>query len=128
MITLLPHPGLDAAAVYFDVTTGATAVGSSSNHPVNETPQAALDGGFLTRYLNFDKINTGITVSGANPAITVTRLLLETANDAPERDPASYVLEGSNNGSGWTSISSGPLALPLEAIWCRKPAPACSDC
>jgi hypothetical protein len=44
----------------------------------------------------------------------VTGLRIYTANDAVERDPADYILEGSNNGTTWTQISAGPLALPAE--------------
>lgn len=53
-------------------------------------------------------------MTGANSSIPVTRMILATANDSPERDPASYVLEGSNDGSSWSNISSGALALPAD--------------
>jgi hypothetical protein len=36
---------------------------------------------------------------------------LTTANDAVERDPASYKLYGSNDGVTWTLIKEGPLSL-----------------
>ena len=44
----------------------------------------------------------------------VNGLRFWTANDSPDRDPASYKLEGSTAGpSGpWTVISEGPLNLP----------------
>lgn len=109
---LLPLAQVHAIAVWVDVTTGATAIGSSGNHPAGEPPQNAIDPSFYTKYLNFDKTDTGFTVTGANSAVPVTRMILVTANDAPDRDPASYVLEGSNDGADWTGISSGPLALP----------------
>lgn len=111
-VTLLSLSSIQAAAVWFDVTTGGSATGSSNNFPAGEPPEAAIDGSFYTKYLNFDKTNTGFTVTGANSAVPVTRMILVTANDAPERDPASYTLEGSNDGSSWTSISSGALSLP----------------
>ena len=101
-----------AAAVFFDVVTGTTAQGSSTNYPGAESPPKAIDGNFYTKYLNFDKLNTGVIINGANSAIPVTRLNLVTANDATERDPASYTLEGSNDGSSWSTISSGGLGLP----------------
>jgi hypothetical protein len=38
-----------------------------------------------------------------------------TANDAPERDPANYLLEGSKDGGiTFATISSGPLVLPAD--------------
>jgi len=100
------------AAVWFDATAGGSATGSSANYPGGEPPQAAIDGSLYSKYLNFDKLNTGFTVSGAKSSFPVTQMVLVTANDAPERDPASYTLEGSNDGTIWTPISSGALALP----------------
>jgi hypothetical protein len=35
-----------------------------------------------------------------------------TAGSHPEDDPTDYLLEGSTNGASFTTISSGPLALP----------------
>jgi hypothetical protein len=38
---------------------------------------------------------------------------LYTANDFPDRDPADFLLEGSNDGGNtYSSVASGPLALP----------------
>jgi hypothetical protein len=44
----------------------------------------------------------------------VTSIRIFQANDFPARDPASYVLEGSNDGFDgvFTTIASGPLNLP----------------
>ena len=54
------------------------------------------------------------------PAIGSTRvngMRTYTANDSPERDPADYTLEGSNDGgTNFTLISSGSLSLPEGAI------------
>lgn len=111
-ITMVSVSALQAAAVWFDATAGGTASGTSGNYPVNEPPSKTIDGDYYTKYLNFDELNTGVIVSGGNAAIPVTRMILMTANDASERDPASYTLEGSNNGTDWTAISSGGLALP----------------
>lgn len=98
--------------MWVDVTGGATAVGTSTNFPSGEQPPAAIDNNYYTKYLNFDKLNTGVVISGANGAVPVTRMILATANDASERDPASYTLEGSFDGITWAPISSGALALP----------------
>jgi hypothetical protein len=37
-------------------------------------------------------------------------MTLTSANDAPPRDPASYLLEGSNDGTTFVTVSSGPVA------------------
>ncbi|MBN8457826.1 MAG: hypothetical protein J0M04_08305 [Verrucomicrobia bacterium] len=111
-ISMMSISALQAAAVWFDVTAGGTASGTSGNFPTDESPPKTIDGNYYTKYLNFDELNTGVIISGGNAAVPVTRMTLVTANDASERDPASYTLEGSNDGSNWTGISSGGLALP----------------
>ena len=79
----------------------------------------------FTKYLNFAKLNTGyiFTVSGA--AVIPTALSFTTAGDAEARDPASYVLYGSNTAfaaglagtiyqvdTDFTEISREVLSLP----------------
>lgn len=50
---------------------------------------------------------------GSDAAGTVVNAIrVYTANDAPERDPASFTIEGSNGGTNFTLIASGNLALP----------------
>jgi hypothetical protein len=63
-----------------------------------------------TKYLNFDKQNAGVTVKLTQGRV-VQKFTLTTANDSPERDPASYKLYGSNDGVNWTLIKEGPLSL-----------------
>jgi len=63
-----------------------------------------------TKYLNFDITNTGFTVT---PSVGLTEIIgmsLKSANDAPDRDPMTYVLEGSYDGENFTEISSGDVA------------------
>ncbi len=57
----------------------------------------------------------GLVVTPVAGATLVSALRIFTADGNPERDPADYTLEGSNDaGAHWTVISSGALALPLE--------------
>ncbi|HUF63502.1 MAG TPA: PEP-CTERM sorting domain-containing protein [Verrucomicrobiales bacterium] len=94
-----------------------------NNWPAGESPDHAIDG-VGQKYLNFAEVNTGFLVTpafnGGNGSI-VTGMTLWTANDAVDRDPASYALYGSNevfSGGGpfaltsFSLISSGDLALP----------------
>ena len=68
--------------------------------------------------MNFLDRDSGFAVTpSANPGnLPVTGLRFYTANDAVPRDPANFVLSGSNDGlSGpWKPIASGQLALPDE--------------
>lgn len=85
--------------------------GSSGPPPGNEGVERAIDD-ITQKYLNFLDLGSGFTVTpGVGPTF-VTGLRFYTANDAVERDPASYLLEGSNDGVAFTTISAGDLALP----------------
>jgi hypothetical protein len=86
------------------------AIPTSNNSPSNEGPANAFDGNPNTKYLNFDKQNAGVTVQ-LNSGRVVTKFTITTANDAVERDPTSYKLYGSNDGSTWVLISEGSLSL-----------------
>jgi len=83
---------------------------TSNNSPSNETAVNAFDGNPNTKYLNFDKQNAGVTVK-LNQGRVVKKFTITTANDAVERDPASYKLYGSNDGVTWVLLSEGPLSL-----------------
>ena len=83
---------------------------TSNNSPSNETAVNAFDGNVGTKYLNFDKQNAGVTVKLSQGRV-VQKFTITTANDAVERDPASYKLYGSNDGVTWTLIKEGPLSL-----------------
>jgi hypothetical protein len=86
------------------------AIPTSNNSPGNEGPANAFDNNPYTKYLNFDKKNAGVTVQ-LNAGRVVSSFKLTTANDAVERDPSSYKLYGSNDGSTWTLIQQGQLSL-----------------
>ena len=91
-----------------DVTNpGDTVTASSSNSPGAEQAPNAIDNNPNTKYLNFDKADTGLTISTAGSI--VTGLGLTSANDAPERDPATFVLSGSVDGVNFTEIASGDV-------------------
>ena len=83
---------------------------TSNNSPSNETAINAFDNNPNTKYLNFDKQNAGVTVKLSQGRV-VKKFTITTANDAVERDPASYKLYGSNDGVNWVLLSEGPLSL-----------------
>jgi hypothetical protein len=83
---------------------------TSNNSPSNEGAANAFDGNPNTKYLNFDKQNAGVTVKLSQGRV-VKKFTITTANDAVERDPASYKLYGSNDGVNWVLLSEGALSL-----------------
>jgi hypothetical protein len=89
-----------------------TITGSSTNFPAAEIPAGATDFNSNTKYLNFDKLNTGFTVTPSVGSTIATDLELVSANDSPERDPASFILNGSNNGGAtFTLIAAGTIPV-----------------
>lgn len=87
--------------------------------PAGEDSTKAIDG-TLAKYLNNGNNGTVAPFSGPVGFITtpnagssiITAMRFFTANDNPQRDPADYMLEGSNDGGAtYTAISSGSLAL-----------------
>jgi hypothetical protein len=92
-----------------DVTApGDIIVATSLNSPANEGVGNAIDNNTGTKYLNFDKLNAGFTVTASNEFAVVIGLKITSANDAPERDPTSFILSGSNGGA-FTEIARGPI-------------------
>ena len=100
---------------------------SRSSYPATENPPKAIDaiGNVNTnKYLNFGIGGTGFIVQPG--ASTVQGFQITTAGDAAQRDPASYVLLGTNDpivsadnsnglgGENWTVISQGALTGASE--------------
>jgi hypothetical protein len=95
-----------------DITRpGNTITGSSTNTPGAEGVTNVIDNSANSKYLNFDIINTGFTVTPTGTDV-VRCLTFITANDAPQRDPASFTFEGSNDGASFSTIATGTLNLP----------------
>ena len=92
--------------------SGDEVVASSDNSPGGEQAPNAIDNNDQTKYLNFDGANnqpSGLTITTSGGV--VTGLGLTSANDAPDRDPASFVLSGSNDaGATFTEIASGDIS------------------
>lgn len=104
-----------------DVTSPSDTITSvGGNSPELEPVTNAIDD-TTSKYLNYgsdgDQNNpftgpAGLVVTPAMGSTVVTGLRIYTANDAGDRDPADYTLEGSNDGTTFNVISSGALALP----------------
>ena len=100
------------AAGVVDITSADDAVvPSSDNHPAGEHAGLAFDNNAATKYLNFDGANdtpSGLTITTGGGV--VTGLGLTSANDAPDRDPATFILSGSNDGGAtFAEIAAGDV-------------------
>jgi hypothetical protein len=106
-----PPPPAPTAIYMNNATVKITrAIPTTSNSPNGEGPNNAFDNNSNTKYLNFDKKNAGVTVQ-LNTGRAVTGFTVTTANDFSGRDPTSYKLYGSNDGSTWTLIKEAALSL-----------------
>lgn len=96
-----------------------------SRYPSAEGPTNLFDANTGTKYLNFGKENSGLIVTPAFGSSVVSSFQMTTANDFPSRDPASWVLYGTNdpiastnnstgNGESWTLIDQGAINLPMD--------------
>jgi autotransporter-associated beta strand protein len=82
--------------------SGASVTVSGGNSPTNEPPANLIDGSAATKWLNFNKF-TPVLFTFPTPT-GVDSYTFTTANDAPERDPVSWTLEGSNDLATWSLL------------------------
>lgn len=105
-----PVPPNDETLLLVDVTFPTDFLEPTSLlSPVGESVEFAIDNNSDTKYLNFDTLNAGFTVELSRGQVAVTGLRLTSANDAPDRDPASFVISGSNNGTSFQEIARGAV-------------------
>src|SRR5262249_33987650 len=99
-----------AQAQLSDVTQPGDPIISTSNNSLGDVgPFNAIDNDPTTKYINFEKLDTGFTVFPQVGLSVVSGLTITSGNDAPERDPASFSLFGSYDVTNLTLIASGPL-------------------
>lgn len=87
--------------------------GAAGEPPAGESVDHVIDN-VTQKYLNFVDLSSGFKVTPAVGDTIVSAIRFYTANDAEERDPASYLFEGSSDGTTFATIASGSLALPAD--------------
>ncbi len=91
-------------------SVGATNPGN--NWPSAESPDKVVDANTGSKFLIFRNSNVGLILKPTNSSLVFNRLSLSTANDFPDRDPASYIIYGSTSnltGSAGTNIPISSL-------------------
>jgi len=86
------------------VMEDVTEVQASGENPPSETKERGVDGSASSKWLTFAS-SGWLQVRLAHPAVVV-RYALTAANDAPERDPRDWRLQGSNDGTSWTTLDT----------------------
>ncbi len=89
-----------------DVRPTATVTNPGGSNPVNEEPSKLYDNSTATKALDFNIKSTNVSVFlyTFSTAQTFTGYRWATADDASERDPITWTVEGSNNNSTWTVL------------------------
>jgi hypothetical protein len=107
--TLLPEGlvGGDFTDPEGDGTLNGTFFSGGAGSPTNEEPDKALDNLTTTKWLAFEPTGTYYGFRFANGEKNVVgAYTLTSANDAPERDPYSWTLSGSNDGVNYTVVDT----------------------
>lgn len=86
---------------------GVTVTNPSGNNPVGEEPSKLVDGNLNTKALDLNFVSNGNVTNfifqfGSAKAFNGYRWA--TANDEESRDPKSWTIAGSNNGTTWTTL------------------------
>ena len=85
---------------------GVTVTNPSGNNPVGEKPPNLVDGNLTTKALDLNFVANGLTnfIFQFSSAKSFNGYRWATANDEESRDPASWTIAGSNNGTSWTTL------------------------
>lgn len=83
--------------------SAVTVSNPGGNNPNGEAPPNLVDRNTATKWLDFNK---GAAVFDFGDAMQIDSYGFTTANDATERDPVSWTLEGSNDATGWTLLDT----------------------
>ncbi|MBN1412450.1 MAG: hypothetical protein JW969_16505, partial [Spirochaetales bacterium] len=75
-----------------------------TDSPSGEDINKLIDNSSSTKYLTFHA--SGWVQFSQTTTSVITQYTITSANDAAERDPYTWSLQGSNNGSTWTTIDS----------------------
>jgi hypothetical protein len=89
---------------------GAIVVSTADDIPEYETASNAFDDNPDTKYLNFQKYNTGVIITPFTE-FSITGVEFVTANDAPERNPTSFSIYGSSVAGSTTFSAYTPVIL-----------------
>jgi predicted alpha-1,2-mannosidase len=88
-----------------DRATGGTLV-TSGEHLPNEGKDKLVDDTSLTKWLTTQNTATLEYRFNGNTPVTVKQYTLTSANDVPGRDPRSWTLQGSTDGTNWVTVDT----------------------
>ncbi len=111
-ITVTTQDGAKTASSSFTITAtdqDITNLGGTMSSQYTDSPAAEAHGNLIdnnsnTKYLTFH--NASWVQYQATGNYVVSRYTITSANDAAERDPLTWTLQGSGNGTTWTTIDT----------------------
>ena len=100
---------------------GGSNSGENPGNPA-ETVANLTDGDYATKWLDN---NNQPVIFDFGSSVPFDRYLYVTGNDAPDRDPVNWTLEGSNDGTNWELIENVnfPYPTPVERIVSTREIP-----
>ena len=101
--------------------SGVTVTNPSGSNPVGEEPPKLVDGNLSTKALDLNFTANGLTnfVFDFTQARGFNGYRWATANDEQSRDPKSWTIEGSEDGTNWESLHTvnGFISTPERNEW-----------
>jgi len=86
----------------------ATITNPGGSNPVSESPPSLIDGAINTKVLDFNVDQGGGSIfiidAGVGNIFIFDSYYYVTGNDTPDRDPISWTIEGSNDGTNYTVL------------------------
>ena len=89
-----------------DRTENGTASDDGANNPVNEGEYQAFDNNNNSKWLMFNPTGNIVYDFSGEDNYAINRYTVTSANDANDRDPKNWNLQGSNDGANWTTVNS----------------------
>jgi hypothetical protein len=100
----LPVDPIPSGIDITDLSGGVVSAQYQTGSPTGEEYIHLIDNNIDKKYLTFNP--SGWIQYQAPSQYVVTSYTISSANDYPERDPLNWTLQGSNNGSSWTTIDT----------------------
>ena len=89
------------------IMSAATATNTAGRFAAGETPSSLIDGNLTTKMCDQNFTTNGnltVVIFQFSSARAFTGYRWGTANDFDSRDPASWTIDGSQNGTSWTTL------------------------
>lgn len=96
--------GPDRPGIPGNVTDTVVAMKARGENGPGEVKENLVDGSPDSKWLDFSR-TSWVELELAEP-VTIVRYALTSANDAPGRDPRDWKLQGSDDGTSWTTLDT----------------------